>query len=213
MLLNTGFSRPVQAPYGARVLSLKKKDRSPQQCTDRHIRSRYCRVRTTKAKGLKTTCVTGHEANEFPVVPLSLTDAKGEKCCSVQSQINVLGHVRECHQRGLLREEDTQWNGNLECQAAFNGLKQAMIEGPSLGIVDATKTPKGQAEQFSCVFEEYWHHCDGRQRNWVQLLNVTQFASSAQANSRIKGSPFEIKGNRHSVLPPLADGPYVGNRP
>ena len=30
MLLNAGFSRPVKAPYGVHVLSLKKKDRSPQ---------------------------------------------------------------------------------------------------------------------------------------------------------------------------------------
>ncbi|TYK27260.1 uncharacterized protein E5676_scaffold244G00270 [Cucumis melo var. makuwa] len=119
MLLNTEFSKPVQAPFGIHVLSLtKKKDKSPQQCIDRRIqskltvrrkypfpaltrlfdrpcgvnylpkpkiRSRYCRVRTTKVKGLKTTCVIGHEANEFPVVPLSLTDAKGGKCYYVQS--------------------------------------------------------------------------------------------------------------------------------
>ncbi|KAA0025483.1 uncharacterized protein E5676_scaffold1112G00490 [Cucumis melo var. makuwa] len=207
VLLNTGFSRPVQAPYGVRVLSLKKKDRSPRQCTDRRIqskltvrrkyplptlirmldhpcgvkyfpksdiRSRYCRVRTTKAKGLETTCVTGHEAYEFPMMPLSLTDAKVRKYCSMQSQINVPDHVGKCHQSGLLREEDTQWSENLECQAAFNGLKQ---------------------------------------KNWVQLLNVTQFGRSAQTDSRIKRSLFEIKGNRHSVLPSLANVPYVGDRP
>ncbi|TYK19788.1 reverse transcriptase [Cucumis melo var. makuwa] len=154
MLLNTGFSRPSKLtvrrkyplptftrlfdhPYGVKYFP--KSD----------IRSRYCRVRTTKAKGLETTCVTGHEANKFPVVPLSLTDAKGGKCCSVQSQINVLGR--------------------LQCQVAFNGLKQAMIEGQSLGVVDATKTPKVEVEKSSC--------------------------------------------SRHSVLPSLADVPYVGDRP
>ncbi|TYK08454.1 reverse transcriptase [Cucumis melo var. makuwa] len=247
MLLNAEFSRPVQAPYGVHVLSLKKKDRSPQQRMDRRIQSkltirckyplpmltrqvdrpreakylsksnirpRYCRVRTTKAKGLETTCVTRHEAYEFPVVPLSLTDAKGGKCCSVQSQINVLSHVRECHQGGLLREEDTHWSENLECQATFNGLKQAMIEGLSLGVVDTTKTPKVEAEQFSCVLGEYLHHCvDGRQKNWVQLLKVAQFGHGAQTDSLIKRSPFEIKGKRHSVSPPLADGPNVGDNP
>ncbi|TYK15436.1 uncharacterized protein E5676_scaffold571G00880 [Cucumis melo var. makuwa] len=247
MLLNIGFSRPVQASYGVHALSLKKKDRSPQQCIDRRIhskhtvprkyslpaftrlfdhpcrmkyfpksdiRSRYCRVRTTKAKGLETTCVTEQGAYEFPVVPFSLTDAKGGKCCSVQSQINVLGHVVDYHQSELLREEDTQWSGNLECQTAFNGLKQAMIKGPSLGVVDATKTPKLEVEQFSCVFEEYLHHCvDGRQKNWVQLRNVTQFGCSSQTDSLIKRSPFEIKGNRHSVLLPLTDDPYVGDFP
>ncbi|KAA0066694.1 uncharacterized protein E5676_scaffold384G00210 [Cucumis melo var. makuwa] len=246
MLLNTGYHRPVQASYGVHVLSLKKKDRSSQQCVDRrthnkltvrrkcplpmltrwvdcsrgvkHIpksddQPRQCRVRTTKAKGLEKNYVTRHEAYEFPVVPLSLTDAKGGKFCSVQSQINMLSHVGECHQGGLLRE-DTQWNENLECQAAFNGLKQAMIEGPSLGVVGATKTPEVEVEQFSCVLREYLHHCvDGRQKNWVQLLKVAQFDHSAQTDSLIKRSPFEIKAKRHSVLPPLADGPYVRDRP
>ncbi|KAA0065909.1 uncharacterized protein E5676_scaffold259G00360 [Cucumis melo var. makuwa] len=140
MLLNTRCSIPVQAPYGARVLFLKKKDRSPQQCVDRrtqskltvqckyplpmlsrrvdrprgvkylpksNIRPRYCRVRTTKAMRFETTCVTGHEVYEFPVVPLNLTDAKGGKCCFVQSQMSPLSHAKECHQGGSLREEDT----------------------------------------------------------------------------------------------------------
>ncbi|KAA0063442.1 gag-asp_proteas domain-containing protein [Cucumis melo var. makuwa] len=40
MLLNTEFSRPVQAPYGAHVLSLKKKDRSMQLCVDRRTQSK-----------------------------------------------------------------------------------------------------------------------------------------------------------------------------
>ncbi|KAA0055010.1 reverse transcriptase [Cucumis melo var. makuwa] len=191
------LTRLVDRPRG--VKHLPKSD----------IRPRYCRVRTTKAKGLKKNCVTGHEPYEFPVVPLSLTDAKGGKRCSVQSQINVLDHVGECHQSGLLREEDTQWSGNHECQNAFNWLKQAMIGGPSFGVVGATKTPKVEAEQFSCVLREYLHHCvDGRQKNWV-----AQFDHSAQTDSLIKRSPFEIKGKRHSVLPPLTDGPYVGDRP
>ncbi|KAA0033332.1 uncharacterized protein E6C27_scaffold845G001510 [Cucumis melo var. makuwa] len=247
VLLNTGCSIPVQAPYGAHVLSLKKKDRSPQQCVDRRIQSkltvrrkypllmlmrrtdrsygvnhlaksndrpRQCRVRTTKVKGLEKNCVTRHEAYEFPVVPLSLTDAKGGKCRSVQSQMSALSHVGECHHGGSLREEDTQWSENRECQVAFNGSKQAMIEGPSLGVVDATKTPEVEAEQFSCVRGEYLHHCvDGRQKHWAQLLKVTQFGHSAQTDSLIKRSLFEIKGKRHYVLPPVADDPYVGDHP
>ncbi|KAA0061347.1 uncharacterized protein E5676_scaffold692G00290 [Cucumis melo var. makuwa] len=247
MLSNTGCSIPVQATYGARVLSLKKKDRSPQQCVDRrtqnkltvrrkcplpmltrrvdcprgvkHLpksddRSRQCRVRTTKAKGLEKNWVTRHEAYEFPVVPLGLTDAKEGKCCSVQGQVSVLSHVGECHQGGSSREEDTQWSENLGCQVAFNGSKQAMIEGPSLGVVEATKTPEVKAEQLSCVLAEHLHHCvDGRQKNWVQLLKVTQFGYSAQTDLLIKRSPFEIEDKRHSVLPPVADGPCLEDRP
>ncbi|KAA0033368.1 uncharacterized protein E5676_scaffold26G00180 [Cucumis melo var. makuwa] len=218
MLSNTGCSIPVQAPYGARVLSLKKKDRSPQQCVDRRTQSkltvrrkcplpmltrrvdcprgvkhlpksedrpRQCRVRTTEAKGLEKNW-PGERADSCGRVP----------------------------PRWVVREEDTQWSENLECRVAFNGSKQAMIEGPSLGVVDATKTPEVEAEQLSCVLEEYLHHCvDGRQKNWVQLLKVAQFGHSAQTDSPSKGSPFEIKGKRHPVFPPLADGPYVGDHP
>ncbi|KAA0060490.1 uncharacterized protein E6C27_scaffold22G003260 [Cucumis melo var. makuwa] len=238
---------PIQAPYGARVLSLKKKDRSPQQYVDRRTQSkltarrkgplpmltrrvdyrrgvkhlpklddrpRQCRVRTKKVKGLEKNCATRHETYEFPVVPLGLTDAKGGKCCSVQGQVSALIHVGEFHQGGSSRGEDTQWSENLECRVAFNGSKQTMIERPSLGVVDATKTPEVEGEQLSCVLEEYLHHCvDGRQKNWVQLLKVAQFGHSAQTDSSSKRSPFEIKGKRHPVLPPLADGPYVADRP
>ncbi|TYK22949.1 uncharacterized protein E5676_scaffold386G00350 [Cucumis melo var. makuwa] len=205
MLSSTGCSIPVQAPYGARVLSLMKKDRSPQQCVNRRTqskltvrrkgplpmltrrvdcrrgvkhrpksddRTRQCRVRTTKAKGLEENCVTRHEAYEFSVAPRGLTDAKGGKCCSVQGQ------------------------------------------GLSLGVVDVTKTPEVEAEQLSCVLEEHLHHCvDGRQKNWVQRPKVAQFGHSAQTDSPSKRSPFEIEDKRHSVLPPVADGPCLGDRP
>ncbi|KAA0055061.1 reverse transcriptase [Cucumis melo var. makuwa] len=247
MLLNTGFSRPVQAPYGFCVLSLKKKEKNPQQGIDRRIQSkltvrckyslptltrrfdrpcrvkyfpksnirpRYCRVRAMKVEGLETTCVTRLGAYEFSMVPFNLTNAKEGKCCSVQSQINVLGHVVKRHQIELLREEDTLWSGNLECQATFNALKQVMREGPSLGVVDATKPPKVEAEQFNCVLGEYLHpFVDGRQKNWVQLLNVTQFGRNAEIDSLIKRSPFEIKDSGHSVLSLITDDPYIGNNP
>ncbi|TYK01507.1 reverse transcriptase [Cucumis melo var. makuwa] len=107
-----------------------------------------------------------------------------------------------------------QWGRNLECQVAFDGLKQATIEGPSLGIADATKPPKVEAEQFNYMLGEYLHHfVDGRQWNGVQLLNVVQFSHSTQIDSLIRRIQFEINGSRHSVLSPLADGPYIGNNP
>ncbi|KAA0051480.1 RNA-directed DNA polymerase-like protein [Cucumis melo var. makuwa] len=215
MLWNTGFSRSVQAPYGAHVPALKRRDRSPQQHIDRRTQSkltvrrkcplpmftrrgdyprgvkhlpksddrpRQCRVRTTKAKGLEKNCVTRHEAYEFPVVPLGLTDAKGGKCCSVQDQVSVPIHVGECHQGGSSREEDTQWSENLECRVAS-------------------------------MLEHLHHRADGRQENWVQLLKVTQFGYSAQTDSLIKRSLFEIEDKRHSVLPLIADAPCLGDRP
>ncbi|KAA0058384.1 RNA-directed DNA polymerase-like protein [Cucumis melo var. makuwa] len=181
-LSSTEFSRPVQAPYGVPILYLKK-DRNPQQCIDRRIQSKLivrCKYPLPAFTRLfDRPC--GIEYFPKSDIRSSLTDAKGGKCCSMQSQINVLGHVVECHQSGLLREEDTHWSGNLECQVAFNGLKQAMIERPSLGVVDATKPPKVEAEKFNCMFEEYLHHfIDGRQGNWAQLLNVAQFGHNTE---------------------------------
>ena len=48
-----------------------------------------------------------------------------------------------------LLKEDIQWGENFECQAAFDGLKQAMIEGPILGVADATKPFKVETERFN----------------------------------------------------------------
>ncbi|TYK14059.1 RNA-directed DNA polymerase-like protein [Cucumis melo var. makuwa] len=206
MLWNTGFCRSVQAPYGAHVPALKKRDRSPQQHIDRHTQSkltvrRKCPLPMLTRRG---DCPRG-------VKHLPKSDDRPKQC---RGQMSVLSHVGECHQGGSSREEDTQWRENLKCQLAFNGSKQAMIEGPSLGAVDATKTPEVEAEQFSCVLGEYLHHCvDDRQKNWVQLLKVAQFGHSAQTDSPSKRSPFEIKDKRHPVLSPLADGPYVEDCP
>ena len=53
---------------------------------------------------------------------------------------------------------------------------------------------------------KYLHHfIDGRQRNWVQLLNVAQFGHNTQTDSSIGRSQFEIDDNRYSVLLPLID--------
>ncbi|TYK11803.1 RNA-directed DNA polymerase-like protein [Cucumis melo var. makuwa] len=274
-LLGTEVSRPVQAPYGSSILSLKK-DRNSQRhikhsilnkliasrkypfsllsnlfdrsCGVKYflksdIRSRYCRVRETKGEGLETTYVTGLRAYEFSVAPFSLTDAMGGKFCSLQRQINVLGHLVEFHQievekRKIVATCDERIpklvielrpclelaNSNEQFTDGFlqrgtssltELLKEEDIQwGPSLGVPDATKPPKVEAEQFNCMLEEYLHHLvDGRQKNWVQLLNVAQFSHSAQTDSLIKRSQFETKGSRHFVLPPLTYGPYVGNNP
>ncbi|KAA0049871.1 reverse transcriptase [Cucumis melo var. makuwa] len=191
------------------------------------IRSRYYRVRTTKAKGLETTCFTGHRAYEFPVVSFSLIDAKGGKCCSVQSQINVLGHVVECHQSGLLREEDTQCSGNLECQATFNGLKQTMIDGPSLGVVDTTKTPKIEAEQFSYVIGILLPPLADRpyvgdrlqvhrvEEEWEQMADITRVCleeASRPMEERVIKSDALLKKDRE-IKEVFTDRVRTGRRP
>ncbi|KAA0053542.1 mannose-P-dolichol utilization defect 1 protein-like protein 2-like [Cucumis melo var. makuwa] len=146
-----------------------------------------------KAEGLEATYTTGLKAYESPMAPCNLTDAKGEKCCSVKRQINVLGHVVKFHYikggRGRLPQQDIQWGGNLECQVAFIDLKQALIEGSSFWVIDVTKPPK------------------------VELLNVAQFDHSAQIDLLTKRSQIESKDSSHSILPPLTGGPYVGNNP
>ncbi|KAL0551523.1 hypothetical protein IC582_010612 [Cucumis melo] len=37
-----------------------------------------------------------------------------------------------------LLKKDVQWNWDPKCQVAFDGLKQALMEGPLLGIADVT---------------------------------------------------------------------------
>ncbi|KAA0054658.1 RNA-directed DNA polymerase-like protein [Cucumis melo var. makuwa] len=186
------------------VMYLPKSDDQP----------RYCRVRTTKAKGLEKNCVTRHEGYEFPVVPLSLTDAKGGECYSVQSQINVHDHVGECHQSGLLREEDTQWSEDLKCQATFNGLKQAMIERPSLGVVDATKTPKTDSliKRSPLEIKRKRHSVGDRpqvhrvEKEWEQMADIARVC--LEEASRPMG-----EGEDREVEEALADRVRTGRRP
>ena len=116
----------------------------------------------------------------------------------------VEGFLKRASSLIELLKENIQWGGNPEWQTAFDSLKRATIEGPSLGVTDGTKPSKDEAERFNCMLGEYLHHLvDGRQRNWVQLLNVAQFGHSAQIDSSIRRIQFEIDSSRHFVLPPV----------
>ncbi|KAA0046346.1 RNA-directed DNA polymerase-like protein [Cucumis melo var. makuwa] len=165
-LSSSGVSRPIQAPWEAPVLSLKKKDRNPQQCIDRDIQIRHL-IKVLSSKN---------------------NEGKGTRDNLCHWTWSIRDHVVKCHQSGLLREEDTQWSGNLECQAAFNDLKQAMIEGPSLGSSMRPSLLK------------------------LNLRNAT-FGHNTQTDSLIRRIQFEIKGNRHFVLPLLANDPYIEDSP
>ncbi|TYK07966.1 uncharacterized protein E5676_scaffold265G00940 [Cucumis melo var. makuwa] len=194
-LLGTGVSRPVQAPWGAPVLSLKKKDRSLRWCIGRRIQNKLTIRRRYPFSLLLNLFDRSRGVKYFPK-----SDIRPRYC-----------RVRAMEAVGL---EATGVTGlrTYEFPVAFNDLKQAMIEGPSLGVIDATKPPKVKTEQFNCVLEEYLHHfVDGRQKDWVQLLNITQFGHGAQIESLIKRSQFEIKGSRYYVLSSLTDGSYIGN--
>ncbi|KAA0041150.1 uncharacterized protein E6C27_scaffold128G00700 [Cucumis melo var. makuwa] len=135
-----------------------------------------------KEEGLETTCVTRLRAYEFPVVPFSLTDAKGGRCRSVQRQINVLRHVsmneflkRASSLTELYEEEDIQWGGNLECQAAFDYLKQATIDGPSLRVVGATEPFKVEAEQFNYIpYVEDDPQVHRVEEEWEQMADIAR---------------------------------------
>ncbi|KAA0053627.1 reverse transcriptase [Cucumis melo var. makuwa] len=154
------------------------------------------------------TCVTGHKAYEFPIAPSNFADAKRERRQCGE------GCSKKASSQTELLKEDIQWSGNLECQTTFDGLKQTMTKGPSLGVTDATKPFKVEVERFNCMLGEYLHHVvNGRQKNWVQLLNVAQFGHNAQTDSLARRNQFEIDGSRHYVLSLLGDDPYVRNNP
>ncbi|KAA0039511.1 putative mitochondrial protein [Cucumis melo var. makuwa] len=96
----------------------------------------------------------------------------------------VEGFLKRASLLTELLKEDIQWGGNPECQVAFDGLKQAMIEGPILGVANATKPFKVEIERFNRMLGEYLgHFVDRRQRNWAQLPNVVQFGHNAQTDS------------------------------
>ncbi|TYK02460.1 uncharacterized protein E5676_scaffold1738G00810 [Cucumis melo var. makuwa] len=181
-LLGTRFSRHVQAPWGVPILSLKKKERSLRWCIDRRSQNTL----TTRRKyplfievGKRKIAATCDERIPKSVVELrsclELTNSNGQSMNEFLKRASSLTELYE--------EEDIQWGGNLECQAAFDYLKQATIDGPSLRVVGATEPFKVEAEQFNYMFEKYLHHfVDGRQGNWAQLLNVAQFEDDPQVH-------------------------------
>ncbi|TYK02129.1 RNA-directed DNA polymerase-like protein [Cucumis melo var. makuwa] len=87
-LSTTGVNRPVQASWGAPVLSLKKKDRSLQRCIGRRIQNK----------------LTVRHIYPFPLLPNLFDGSRGVKCFPKSDiqlrycRINVLGHVVELHQ-------------------------------------------------------------------------------------------------------------------
>ncbi|KAA0048769.1 hypothetical protein E5676_scaffold172G00580 [Cucumis melo var. makuwa] len=129
---------------------------------------------------------------EHQVIPMP-----SAKCLVITGSFSTVVQVDICQPNRFLTrassltellKEDIQWGENSECQAAFDGLKQAMIEGPILGVADATKPFKVETERFICMLEEY-------------------------LDSPTRRSQFKIDGRRHFVLSSLVDRPYVGNNP
>ncbi|TYK11797.1 gag-asp_proteas domain-containing protein [Cucumis melo var. makuwa] len=163
--------------------------------------------------------------NAYCTMPPELAVLRKQSKKLLGTGINILGHVVEFHRievgkRKIVATCDERIPKSVivlrPCLELANSclqrLKQATIKGPSLRVADAIEPPKVEVEQFHCMLGEYLHNLvDGRQKNWVQLLNVAQFGHSAQTDLLIKRSQFEIKGSRHFVLSSLTDGPYVGN--
>ncbi|KAA0025809.1 putative mitochondrial protein [Cucumis melo var. makuwa] len=116
----------------------------------------------TEGEELETTCVIRHGELEFPVVLFGLR---------ILLQF-VKGFLKKASSLIELLKKDIQWGWNLECLAAFDGLKQAMTEKSILAVADVTKSFKVGIEQFNYLLLEYLRHfIDSRQENWVQLLN------------------------------------------
>ncbi|KAA0025807.1 reverse transcriptase [Cucumis melo var. makuwa] len=161
------FIKPAKAPYGAPVLFQKKKDGSLRLCIDYRIlnkltvrnkypfpiitylfdrlhgakyfskldlRSGYYQVRIAEGDESKTTCVTRYGAFEFLVMPFGLTNTPATFCMLMNQ-----GLSKRANPLTELLKKDVHWNWDPECQAAFDGLKQAMMERPLLGITDVTK--------------------------------------------------------------------------
>ncbi|KAA0042034.1 polyprotein [Cucumis melo var. makuwa] len=113
-----------------------------------HMQSGYYQVRIVEADEPKTTCVTKYGAFEFLVMSFGLTNAPAT-FCTLKSQVFheyldkfVVVYLDDVVVYSLTLEEHRttfKRDSPNECQAAFEGLKQAMMEGPVLGITDMTK--------------------------------------------------------------------------
>uniref|UniRef100_A0A9I9EMR1 Uncharacterized protein n=1 Tax=Cucumis melo TaxID=3656 RepID=A0A9I9EMR1_CUCME len=66
--------------------------------SDSDDKSNQAKGEVNQIEGCEKPRIGAIKAYEFLVVPFNLADAKGGKYCSVQRQINVLGHVVEFHQ-------------------------------------------------------------------------------------------------------------------
>ncbi|XP_078446358.1 uncharacterized protein LOC144715301 [Wolffia australiana] len=61
----------------------------------------------------------------------------------------------------------------------------------------------GQTEHVDSMLEEYlWHYVSVNQENWVELLEVAQFAHYINRSSATGHSPFEIATGRQPLTPP-----------
>ncbi|KAL0534659.1 hypothetical protein IC582_028950 [Cucumis melo] len=59
----------------------------------------------------------------------------------------VEGFFKQASLLTELLKRDVQWSWDLKSQAAFDGLKEAMMEGPLLGIADVTKPFKVETDE------------------------------------------------------------------
>ncbi|KAA0041498.1 uncharacterized protein E5676_scaffold205G001550 [Cucumis melo var. makuwa] len=125
------------------------------------LRSGYYQVRIAEGDEPKTTCVTRYGAFEFLVMRFGLTNSPvtfwkivAIRDWTVPKSVSELrsflglanyyrrfveGFSKRASPLTELLKKDVYWNWDPECQAAFDGLKQAIIEGPLLEITDVTK--------------------------------------------------------------------------
>ncbi|KAA0048138.1 uncharacterized protein E6C27_scaffold63G00300 [Cucumis melo var. makuwa] len=150
-LFITGSSRHIQAPYRVSILSLKKKDKNPQRCIKRRIMNKLTANRKYPFPILPNLFDRSRGVKYFP----NLTDAKGGKCCSVRSQINVLGHVVEFHQIEFLKEEDIQWGNNPQIHRVEKEWEQ-MVDIARVCLKEASRPMEERVDQKRCPLELEW---------------------------------------------------------
>ncbi|KAA0047292.1 reverse transcriptase [Cucumis melo var. makuwa] len=118
----------------------KYRDVMPIVCPN--LRSGYYQVRCAEGDEPKTTCVIRYRSFEFLVMPFSFTNASTTFCTLMNQSVAKLGWKKGRLMRYVTGQYQNQFQSyapSSECQAAFNGLKQAMMEGPVLGITDVAK--------------------------------------------------------------------------
>ncbi|KAA0063135.1 reverse transcriptase [Cucumis melo var. makuwa] len=105
--------------------------------------SGYYQVRIIEGDEPKTTRVTRYGVFKFLKMSFGLTNAPGTSCTLMNQ-----GFSKRASPQIELLKKDVQWGLDPECQAAFDGLEQVMMEGPVLGIVDVTKPFEVEIDAF-----------------------------------------------------------------
>ncbi|CAL1381742.1 unnamed protein product [Linum trigynum] len=72
----------------------------------------------------------------------------------------------------------------------------------------------GQTERVNAFLEVYLrHYMSANQRDWVKLMDMTQFSYNLHRSESTNTSPFELATGQQPLTPTTVATGYIGNSP